>query len=182
MALIFVYNGSCPRSMTLLRTLEQAIILLHLDADLLQVYDPHWTAPVVGKIHVDEFYQTAEFMGIPKTSVDQALAMFQVTSVPTLLFLQDIGGRGAAAAGKTAPMQHHGDDGNEEETNILPPQFLMLEYTGLQSSPSELTDGLWHYIYRLQFGHSESIRAVRRISKRESTNVLTAADGKMEPS
>jgi hypothetical protein len=170
LSLIFLHNRSCPHSMKLLRTLEQAILFLHVDIDLLQVYNPHWAVPVVGKMDVDDFYKTAEFMGIPKMDVDQVLAMFQVTSVPKLVFVQEIvGERGEEEP--TTPMQQDHDE-EDDEANFLSPQFLMLEYTGLQSNPSDLADGLWHYIYRLQFGHSEPIHAARRIAKREKANVL----------
>jgi hypothetical protein len=170
LSLIFLHNRSCPHSMKLLHTLEQAIMLLHVDIDLLQVDNPHWAVPVVGKVEVDDLYQTAQAMGIPKLEVDQVLALFHVTSVPKLVFLQDIV---VGEAEPTTPIQQDHDGVEDDETNtMLPAQFLMLEYTGLQSNPSDLADGLWHYIYRLQFGHSEPIHAARRMAKRERRIVL----------
>jgi hypothetical protein len=124
LSLIFLHNRSCPHSMKLLHTLEQAIMLLHVDIDLLQVYDPHWTVPVVGKMEVDDLYQTAQAMGIPKLEVDQVLALFHVTSVPKLVFLKDII---VGEAEPTTPIQQDHDGEEDDETNtMLPAQFLML--------------------------------------------------------
>ena len=149
------YKPTCRQSTKLVELLEEAIPLMKAYLDSLQLPDgdgqmlDKWTLPLFCKIDVDKFLAQEE-----EKLAERVLFSLGVTSVPSLFFIQMLDTYAIENSDDTDDM----NDDNGEEKKREDMKFYFLDYAGVQSTPAELSAGLWHYIYRLRLGNSHRYR------------------------